>query len=169
MSNSIWMTGDSLQSRALARDAVAIGEALADLSLTVVASYYLGAAAFTMGNYGETEAAFRRVLESLRDHPRHERFGMTGFPGAISHSYLAWSLGERGRFGDGIAHGQEGLRVAEAIGQPFSQAWACWGLSHAHAIQGNHEEALRLIERATVVSRAAGAEGWSVVNTARRR
>jgi len=137
MSNSIWMTGDSLQSRALARDAVAIGEALADLSLTVVASYYLGAAAFTMGNYGETEAAFRRVLESLRDHPRHERFGMTGFPGAISHSYLAWSLGERGRFGTASLTGKRAFGSPKPSGSPSvrpGRAGDCLTLTRSRGI-----------------------------------
>ncbi len=160
MSNSIWMTGDSLQARALARDALAIGEALADLSLTVLGSYYLGCALFTLGAYRETEAAFERVLQSLPEHLTHERFGMTGFPAAISHAYLAWSLGEQGRFEEGITHGRAGLGAAEAIGQPFSQTWTCWGLSHACAIRGSHEEALRLIDRATAVSSAAGLGVW---------
>jgi tetratricopeptide (TPR) repeat protein len=126
----------------------------------VLGSYYLGAALFTLGAYRETEVAFENVLELLRDRPTDERFGMTGFPAAISHGYLAFSLGERGRFEEGIAHGREGIRVADDLGQPFSRTWTRWGLSELYAIQGNHEEALRLVERATVVSSAAGLGIW---------
>jgi tetratricopeptide (TPR) repeat protein len=160
MSSLTWMTGDSLQARTLASDALAIGEALRDLALTVPGSYNLGCALFLLGDYCGTVTAHRRVIESLRDHPTFERFGMTGFPAALSHARMAWALAELGRFTEAVAHGREGIRVAEAVGQPFSHTWTCWGLSHAYTLQGSYDDALQLIERATAISTAVGLGVW---------
>ena len=49
MSNQIWMTGETQQALGLAQEALTVGEAIADQWLIVVASYYLGGAAFSAG------------------------------------------------------------------------------------------------------------------------
>jgi tetratricopeptide (TPR) repeat protein len=149
------MTGDSLEAHSLARRALAIGEAVGDPSLRYMGTYALGIAAFVLGDLVETEATFQSVIEPLEGDHAPERFRVTGFPQAIAYSSLGWALGERGRFEEGIAHGREGLRLAELVGRPFTVTWACWGLAHLYGIQGNHAEALRLLDRAIAVSSAA--------------
>jgi hypothetical protein len=92
--NQLWMTGDSTESTASGERARAIGEKLGDRQLQLVATYYLGTAAMTRGDYRLTEELFRRVADWVANDPM-ERCGMTGFPAAICRAYMAWSLAER--------------------------------------------------------------------------
>jgi hypothetical protein len=47
-----------------------------------------------------------------------ERFGLPGFPGVVVRYYLALIFADQGKLEEGIAHGQEALRVAEALDHP---------------------------------------------------
>ena len=86
---------------------------------------------------------------------------MPGFPRTTVHGFMAWARGDQGRFEEGIVQGLDGLRVAEASGRPFSVTWACGGLANLYGIQGNHAEALRLLDRAIAVSQSADFGMWA--------
>ena len=159
--NSIWMLGDSLEARKLGRRALAIAETLGDFSLTVSAIYYLGQTWITLGDYRQAEDSGREAVRALTGDRVHESFGLGRFPAVVIRGWLAWTLGERGCFEDGIACGAEGVQLGEEIGQSFSLAWACWGFAQLYAVQGNHAEAFRLLERTRAVSSAAGLGVWS--------
>jgi tetratricopeptide (TPR) repeat protein len=74
---------------------------------------------------------------------------------------MVWVRGDQGRFEEGVAQGLDGLRVADASGRPFSVTWVCWELANLYGIQGNYVEALRLLDRAIAVSRAADLGMWA--------
>jgi tetratricopeptide (TPR) repeat protein len=161
IASSVWVTGDALEARELARSTLVIAEALADRTLTFMANHTLAIVGFLLGDYNEAEAAFRKVLQVLEGASPHDRSGVPGFPRATAHGFLAWVRGDQGRFEEGIAQGLDGLRVADANGRPFSVTWACWGLANLYRIQGKHAEALRLLDRAITVSRAADLRVWA--------
>ena len=53
----------------------------------------------------------------------------------------------QGNFKEGIAHGEEGIRLAEALDHPYSLAFAFWYLAHLQITRGEFSHAVRLLER----------------------
>jgi len=147
MSDYIWVTGHSTEARTFGERAQAIAETLGDLSLKVPANYYLGVACFTSSDYRRTEDLCRNVIQSLAGELSRQRFRLTEFPNVSSRIYLAMALAERGEFAEGITHGQDAIRIAEAANHPFSLVLACWGLAYLHGLKGELSHAVRLLER----------------------
>src|SRR5438132_2663936 len=50
-------------------------------------------------------------------------------------------------FEEGIVHGEEGLRLAESINQPYSLVATCWTVACLHISRGELSDAVRLLER----------------------
>jgi tetratricopeptide (TPR) repeat protein len=60
-----------------------------------------------------------------------------------------------GDIADGIAKGEEVLRIAETIGQPFSLVYAYLMLSHIYIVKGDVKKAIPLAERGVDICRRA--------------
>src|SRR5262245_60592525 len=146
-SHYLWSTGHAAEARASAEAALAIAEALGDFPLQVGANHYLGAICLTSGNYRQAETFLRKVVHLLGGDRSQDRCGLTGFPAAMARGWLAWALAERGAFDEGIAHGQDGLRLAEALDHPYSWIAACWGPAHLYRLRGEIGQAVGLLER----------------------
>jgi tetratricopeptide (TPR) repeat protein len=147
-SHHIVTGGHMSEVRTFAQKVEAIGEALSDLPLQVVAQYYLVRACHLSGDYRGTEHVCRRLMQLLQGEQSRERFGVAQFPAVDSRAHLAYALGERGVFDEGDAHGQEGIRIAEALDHPFSLVFACLGLAYVKSVRGELSQATRLLERA---------------------
>jgi tetratricopeptide (TPR) repeat protein len=104
------------------------------------------------GDYRRAEDLLLQVLPWLEGVPSRERFGLVGFPATTVRFYLAWVFAERGKFKEGIAHGQEGIRLAEALDHPYSLAFACWIFAYLQIIRGEFSHAVRLLERGGALS-----------------
>jgi tetratricopeptide (TPR) repeat protein len=141
------------EARAFGQRALAIAKILGDLPLQVTANLDLGIASVASGDYVGGERFFRSVVQLLPGDLSRERFGQSGFPAVLSRAWLAWSLAERGEFGEGITHGLEGVQLGEAVAQPYSLIAACWRLSYLYTAQGEYPHAMRLLERALTLSR----------------
>ncbi len=144
----LWVTGRSTEARAAAQSAQAIAETLGEVPLEVGGNYYVGEVCLTSGDYPQAETSLRKVVQLLEGDRGRDRCGLTGFPAAMARGYLAWALAERGAFDEGIAHGQEGVRIAEVLDHPFSWVVASWGPAHLYRIRGDFPHAVRLLERA---------------------
>src|SRR3990172_10084961 len=107
----------------------AIGETLSDGPLQVVAQYYLVMACHLSGDYRGTEYVCRRLMQSLHGERTRERFGVATFPSVLSRAYFARTLADQGGFDEGDAHGQEAIRIGEAVDHPYSLIFACLGLA----------------------------------------
>jgi tetratricopeptide (TPR) repeat protein len=94
-----------------------------------------------------------------------ERFGQAGYPAVTARGYLTWVFADRGKFKEGIAHGQEGLRLAESLDHPFSLAFVCWRLAYLQFTRGDLSHAVGLLERGLALSREWNLTIFSVQHT----
>src|SRR5439155_16452265 len=131
----------------------AIAETIEEFPLQVAANFYLGVTCFTLGKYRRTEDLCRTVVQSLAGDLSGRRLPLTEVPASGAHNYWALALAERGEFDEGIAHGQEAIRLAEVADHPFSLVLACWGLAHLYSLRGELNHAVRLLERGLALSR----------------
>ena len=159
MSGHNWVTGGhATDARTFAQRVEAIGETLGDVSLQVVAQYYLLLACHASGDYRATEHGCRRLMQFLQGDQTRKRFGLASFPAVLSRAYLARTLAERGVFDEGDAHGQEAIQIAEALNHPFSLINAlCLGLAYVNSVRGELGQAARLLESAVAQCR-----DWSI-------
>jgi len=147
-------TGDRVtEVRTLAQRVEAIAERLGDVPLQIAAQYYLAAAVHLSGDYRATEHVCRKLMQSLHGQRTHERFGLVTFPAVYSRAILARALAERGVFDEGDAHGQEAIRIAEALDHPFSVVVGCLKLAYLKSVRGELNQAVRLLERAVALCR----------------
>jgi tetratricopeptide (TPR) repeat protein len=131
----------------------AIAERLGNAPLQIAARFYLAAASHLSGDYRGTEHVCRKLMQSLHDQPTRERFGLAVFPAVMSRAQLARALAERGVFDEGDAHGQEAIRIAEALDHPFSVVVGCLDLAHLKSVRGELSQAAGLVERAVAQCR----------------
>ncbi len=152
-----WITAQAAESRACSDEALAAAKAVGDARLEVLANNYLGYLARTAGEYRRAADFFRTMIRLTDGALQSERIG-PNYPAAIARCLLPYTLADLGEFAEGIARGQEGIRLAETLGQPFTTAQCYWGLGYLHGIKGNLGEAVRLLERGSAICRE-----WDVV------
>jgi tetratricopeptide (TPR) repeat protein len=128
------------------QSACAIAETVGDLGLRIVANYYLGAALWYTGNLARAAEALCAAIALVKGAPVGERFGLAGLPAALVRFHLAGVLADLGEFAEAIAAGEEGLRIAQAAGHPYSEVWARYGLGYAHLRHGDFAAATRVLE-----------------------
>jgi class 3 adenylate cyclase/tetratricopeptide (TPR) repeat protein len=145
--------GHVTEVRTLAQTVEAIAERLGDIPLQIAAQFYLTAAPYLSGDYRGTERVCRKLMQSLHDQRTGERFGLVTSPAVWSHAQLARALAERGVFDEGDAHGQEAIRIAEALDHPFSVVVGCLDLAYLKSVRGELSQAARLLERAVAQCR----------------
>jgi class 3 adenylate cyclase/tetratricopeptide (TPR) repeat protein len=143
------------------QSARAIGEMLEDRPLEVTANYYIGMAYYNSGDYRRALDAFQKAMRLLEGALGQNRCGLVGYPVAVSRAWLAGSLANLGAFDEGIAHGMEGLRLAEALDHPYSLIITCRDLASVYSLRGALAEAAHLLERALALVRE-----WHVADLA---
>jgi tetratricopeptide (TPR) repeat protein len=159
-----WIFGRYGDAAASGERALAISKQLADLPLQVVTHLPLGLAHHTRGDYRRALEYFRWNATQLKDEHIRQRFGMFVLPSSFSRSFMAWSFAELGNFEDGVAIGEEALRIAQEAEHPFSCGYAHLGLGVLFLRQGDLPGALRSFERALSASAFADSPvGYSYV------
>jgi tetratricopeptide (TPR) repeat protein len=153
MCHNLWVTGHPVEALRFGHSARAIAERLDDFPLAVGSNLYLGVACLGAGDHRQADELLNKVLQLLEGDVNRERLGLAGFPAVMARNYLAWVLADCGRFDEGILRGREGIRLAEAVGQPYSLGVVCWGLAYVHLTRGEFGEATRLLEHALALSR----------------
>jgi class 3 adenylate cyclase/tetratricopeptide (TPR) repeat protein len=154
MSGHQWHTGGHVtEVHRLAQRVEAIAERLGDVPLRIAAQYYFCGASYLSGDYRRSERVCRKMMQTLHGQPTRERFDLAVSPAVASRAQLARALAERGAFDEGDAHGQEGIRMAEALDHPFSVVLGCVALAYLKNIRGELSQAARLLERAVAQCR----------------
>ena len=162
-SHHLVTVGQATEVRTFAQRVEAIGETLSNVPLQVAAQYYLLIACHISGDYRGTEQICRRLMQLLQGERTRERFGLAVFPAVASLGLLACTLAERGVFDEGDAHGQEAVRIAEALDHPVSIIWACLSLAYVNSVKGELSQAARLLERAVAQCRDWNITFWTPV------
>ena len=153
MANQFWVTGDPQRAVEVGQRALALAGTLGDAALQVVTHLSLGRAYYALGDYPQAIDLLRQNLMSLEGALLRERFGLPGPPSVMSRDMLARCLAQLGAFTEGLAHGEEGLRIAEAVNHPNSLIVACYGIGHVYLYKGAWPQALSWLERGLEVCR----------------
>jgi tetratricopeptide (TPR) repeat protein len=165
-SHYLWMKGQSRgEPLTLARSALAIAEEVGDLPLQVWTNHTLGGIYMVIGDYRAAARHLRGNLNLLSGERAMERMDMPGFPAVLSRSWLAWTLAEMGNFGEASAHGTEGLRLAEALGHPYSLIQLLTSLGRVHALRGELIDASAVFQRARALSVEWNLPFWALLLT----
>ena len=160
LSFHLYQRGAYDQAIAAAQRALALATADGDVVLEALANRTLGIAYQAQGDYRRAIDYQRQTITSLRDVQCHERFGQVNLPTVISRADLAWYHAELGRFAEGRALGEEGLRIAEVADHPGSLMFANWGIGILSLRQGDLPRALPRLERAVGICQDADLPVW---------
>jgi class 3 adenylate cyclase/tetratricopeptide (TPR) repeat protein len=119
-----------------------------DVELHAVAHRYLGIAYHAQGHYRQAIDCIRQTAAFFdRTRPR-TRFDDVSFSAVLSRVQLALSHAELGAFAEGRAHGDAGLRIAEAVAHPGSLMFAYYGVGLLSLRQGDLPRALPWLQQA---------------------
>ncbi len=147
LANHLWMTGHPEDARAAAERALAAGEELGDVPLTAVAMLSLGATHFQLSDLRRSAEHLEKAALLLPGELARQRFGLPACPAVASRSWLAMVCADSGEFDRGLRYGEEAVRLAEAIDEPYSLALACRQLGYLYASRGDFGDAAHLLER----------------------
>jgi len=136
------------QAIASSQRALALAAASGDNYTPIEANFQLGLVYFLQGDYRQAMDAHRRALALLEGEQRYERFGQPVLPAVRSRTQLSLCLAEVGAFAEGIAVGEEGLRIAEEVKHLVSLVNAYRSVGLPYLRQGGLHQALPLLERA---------------------
>jgi class 3 adenylate cyclase/predicted ATPase len=110
----------------------------------------------------ETRRHCERAL-AIYDIEQHRdmtwRFGTDH--GVAAHAFAAWSMVLPGMLDSGLAHVNEGVVLAEALGQPFNLVFALAFKATIHWTRGESAEILEAAQRARLIAEEQGFEFWA--------
>jgi class 3 adenylate cyclase/tetratricopeptide (TPR) repeat protein len=138
---------------AAARRALAFATASGAVVLHALANQRLGLTYQSQGDYRRAIDCLLQSVASLHGAQRRERLGQANVPSVQSLAYLAACHGELGMFAEGSVLGEEGLQIAETVGDPSSLMWASYGTGLLSLCQGDLPRALPRLERALAICR----------------
>jgi class 3 adenylate cyclase/tetratricopeptide (TPR) repeat protein len=146
-------TGDLQRAGEVGQRALALASSLRDAALQVVTHLFLGRVYYGLGDYPQAIDCLRHNVASLEGALHREHFGLPGLPSVMSREISARCLAELGAFTEGLAHGEESLRIAEAVNHPLSVSQACYGIGYVHLHKGTLHQAIPWLERGLEVCR----------------
>jgi class 3 adenylate cyclase/tetratricopeptide (TPR) repeat protein len=148
MTDCFGATGDLQRAVEVGQRALALARTLGDAALQVVMHLFLGRVYYGLGDYPQAIDLLRQNLVVLDGALLRERFGLPGGPPSVtSRDVLARCLAELGAFTEGLAHGEESLRIAEAVNHPQSLVSACYGIGDVYLRKGEWHQAIPWLER----------------------
>ena len=135
--------------------ALAVATEMGDFALQVITQDRLSRAYWQLGDFRRTIDLCKRSMSLLEGKPVGERFGMANVASVVTPGPLIHSLAELGHLANAIAQGEEVVRIAEMVGQPFSLVAAYLMLSYIYVIKGDLEKATPPAERSIDLCRNA--------------
>jgi tetratricopeptide (TPR) repeat protein len=143
--------------------ALAVAETLGDVALQVMARHFLGVAYHTQGDYRRAMGVLRSNVDSLTGDLIRERLGQSGLlghPAVVSRAWLARCLAELGAFPEGVAYGEEAVRIAEVIEHPVSRVLAYLGVGFLALRTRDFFRAIPVFERCLNLCRVYNVQLW---------
>ncbi len=152
-----WSTGDPLRAIELASQALATGEAEQDPALTISASFFLGQACHSHGDYRRGVQILSSTADGLSGDLERERYGMALPVSVVARVWLSLCHAGLGEFALGVRRASEALRISDALGQqPYSDFHARLGLGIVQLVKAEIDDATSTLEHAVGVARGGG-------------
>jgi tetratricopeptide (TPR) repeat protein len=119
-------TGDLQRAVEAGQRALVLAGTLRDVALQVVTRLFLGQVYYSLGDYPQAIDLLRQNVVALDGALLREHFSLPGLPSVRSRTMLSRCLAEVGAFSEGLTHGEESLRIADAVHHPISLIGACY-------------------------------------------
>ena len=148
MANVLWWMGQPDRAVDAGWRALTIDVAPDDVPFRVVTNSLLGLAYWGRGDYGQAIERLEPNVAFLEGDRLRERFGLPIPPAIIARGYVATCLAELGEFAEGIAHGEEAVRIAEEVNLPYGLTDACVLVGSVYIRRGDLGRAIPALERA---------------------
>lgn len=120
-----------------------------------VTNYYLGVAYKQTGQYSQAIGVLEHGMQSVEGNLRHERLGTALVLSVSCRSHLVQCLAATGRFGEGVLHGEEGVRIAEEANHPASLVHVNCSLGVLFLSKGDLDKAISVLERSLKICHSA--------------
>jgi len=160
MTFHFWLLSDLDRAMKVGHRARAIAQAHSDFDLEVVANLRLGQTYLHLGDHRRADECFQSSIDSLEGDRIRGRFGEAALPSILARVWSVHSLADQGAFVQGIARGEEALRIAEMVDQPYSLVGAYRGLGYVYLRKGDLKEAVSVFERSHRLWRAWNIPTW---------
>jgi tetratricopeptide (TPR) repeat protein len=133
--------------------ALTIASALKEVALQAATTIYLGIAYHDLGDYDRAIAVLTRAVVSLEGELLYERFDLPTVPSVSARARLAHYLAELGEFTQGIARGEEAVRLAEAVNNYSSLIVAYAGIGGLYLCKGDLHQSISVLEHGLRICR----------------
>jgi tetratricopeptide (TPR) repeat protein len=121
--------------------------------LSVMTDYYLGAAYNKLGQYSQAIYVLKRAIRSLVGDLRHGRIGTAGYPAVTCRGHLVQCLAATGQFCEGVSYAEEGIQIAEEVGDASVLVYVNCSLAFLYLLKGDLDKAIPILERALATCR----------------
>ena len=152
--------GNQDEAIARGRKALTLSMAAWDDGLGVMSRFFLGLASLCGGSLDEAVQLFQEVVGTLAGARAGELFGEPGPPAQFARAFLGWSLAELGRFDDAVALGEDSLRMAQTIAQPFTLMHGYFGAGIPYLMRGDLARAIAPLEQGFALCRESDVRLW---------
>jgi DNA-binding SARP family transcriptional activator len=127
------------------------------LGLSFIATYYVAATHFLVGEFREAAALFRENMGPLRRHDAPEPSRFARSIAVVSEAFAAMSLAQLGEFDEAIATGHRGVERGQSSGTPWDLFQAHLALGSVYAARGDFAAAIPELRRSL-----ATCEAWDL-------
>jgi DNA-binding NtrC family response regulator/tetratricopeptide (TPR) repeat protein len=160
LTNYFFITGDQARALDNGRRALAIADAVGDFPLQAEANLRLGQVHYALAEYRHAVEILTGPLAALTGEAAFARFGLPLIFAVGCRNWLIRSLAELGRFAEGMQHGDEAVRIADAAAHPFSRVVALWSVGHLCLRKGDLDRAVEVLERGLELARTWSIQAW---------
>jgi class 3 adenylate cyclase/tetratricopeptide (TPR) repeat protein len=151
VAHAAWLTGDHGRAIEAGQRALDFAADLADPSPRIMACFVLGEARYSLGEYEQSIAWMRKVLDLLRGDLSHHH---TGYTAVTTRRWLVQALAEIGEFDQAATFGEDGRQMAQGLDHPYSLVSILCGVGHLFARRGDFRRAIPVLEQSLELSRS---------------
>jgi len=127
--------------------AISIAEALGDFPLLVASRLFAAAAHAGLGDYAGARRAAVKNIDAIPRELEREHFRIAGPVAGWTRNTLVLCLADQGDFAEGLAQGEEALRICLEANYSYTLAGAYFGLGYLQLHRGELGSALDWLER----------------------
>ena len=121
--------------------------------LSAMTDYYLGAAYNKLGQYSQGINVLKRAIGRLVGELRHGQIGTAGYPAVTCRGHLVQCLAAMGQFREGVSYAEEGIQIAEEVGDASVLVYVNCSLAFLYLLKGALDKAIPILERALTTCR----------------